>query len=276
MTQVSWRGRPTSPSCRAWSIPYDESANLDRRARSYLQTNCAHCHQFNAGGTANIALGIEVAAAGDADRRRAAHPGHVRHCRRQDHRAGRSGAVGALLPDVEAWRGPNATSRLKPGRRARDADDPRLDRAHARARRTGRAGRELAAEDRDALEALRKPDQLSPERRSSTRSAASRDNPGRLAPARLDRSRTRLDAAQERARRDCANEPERGSPRPVRAIHSRSRAREAAGRRRSTGQASWPSRATRFVASLSSPPTRPLNARRATRPATWENQSGPT
>jgi uncharacterized repeat protein (TIGR03806 family) len=40
--------------------PYDESADLDRRARSYLQTNCSHCHQFNAGGTANIALGFEV------------------------------------------------------------------------------------------------------------------------------------------------------------------------------------------------------------------------
>ena len=40
--------------------PYDESADLDRRARSYLQTNCAHCHQFNAGGTATIALGYDV------------------------------------------------------------------------------------------------------------------------------------------------------------------------------------------------------------------------
>jgi uncharacterized repeat protein (TIGR03806 family) len=40
--------------------PYDESAELDRRARSYLQTNCAHCHQFGAGGTANIALGYEM------------------------------------------------------------------------------------------------------------------------------------------------------------------------------------------------------------------------
>jgi putative heme-binding domain-containing protein len=40
--------------------PYDESAQLDRRARSYLQTNCAHCHQFGAGGTANIALGYEM------------------------------------------------------------------------------------------------------------------------------------------------------------------------------------------------------------------------
>jgi uncharacterized repeat protein (TIGR03806 family) len=40
--------------------PYDESIDLDRRARSYLQANCAHCHQFNAGGTANIALAFDV------------------------------------------------------------------------------------------------------------------------------------------------------------------------------------------------------------------------
>jgi uncharacterized repeat protein (TIGR03806 family) len=40
--------------------PYDESADLDRRARSYLQTNCSHCHQFNAGGAANIALAFDL------------------------------------------------------------------------------------------------------------------------------------------------------------------------------------------------------------------------
>jgi uncharacterized repeat protein (TIGR03806 family) len=40
--------------------PYDESANLDRRARSYLQTNCSHCHQFGAGGSANIVLSYDV------------------------------------------------------------------------------------------------------------------------------------------------------------------------------------------------------------------------
>ena len=36
--------------------PYDPSASLDERARSYLQVNCAHCHQFGGGGTANISL----------------------------------------------------------------------------------------------------------------------------------------------------------------------------------------------------------------------------
>ncbi len=56
----SWPGRPSRPSCRELVDPYDESADLDRRARSYLQTNCSHCHQFNAGGTANIALAYDV------------------------------------------------------------------------------------------------------------------------------------------------------------------------------------------------------------------------
>lgn len=40
--------------------PYDESATLDRRARSYLQVNCAHCHQFGAGGTAEIELRSKI------------------------------------------------------------------------------------------------------------------------------------------------------------------------------------------------------------------------
>jgi uncharacterized repeat protein (TIGR03806 family) len=40
--------------------PYDESADLDRRARSYLQTNCAHCHQFGSGGSANMELRFDL------------------------------------------------------------------------------------------------------------------------------------------------------------------------------------------------------------------------
>jgi putative heme-binding domain-containing protein len=38
------------------SDPYDVKGNLTDRARSYLHVNCAHCHQFGAGGTADIEL----------------------------------------------------------------------------------------------------------------------------------------------------------------------------------------------------------------------------
>ncbi|WP_169975823.1 PQQ-dependent sugar dehydrogenase [Tautonia rosea] len=36
--------------------PYNEALDLDTRARSYLQVNCAHCHRFGAGGSANLNL----------------------------------------------------------------------------------------------------------------------------------------------------------------------------------------------------------------------------
>ncbi len=36
--------------------PYDPSAPLDARARSYLAVNCAHCHRFGGGGAAKIIL----------------------------------------------------------------------------------------------------------------------------------------------------------------------------------------------------------------------------
>jgi uncharacterized repeat protein (TIGR03806 family) len=40
--------------------PYDLSADLNDRARSYLHVNCAHCHQANAGGAATIVLSGDV------------------------------------------------------------------------------------------------------------------------------------------------------------------------------------------------------------------------
>jgi putative heme-binding domain-containing protein len=36
--------------------PHDTGADLYERARSYLHVNCAHCHQFGAGGSVNIDL----------------------------------------------------------------------------------------------------------------------------------------------------------------------------------------------------------------------------
>ncbi|HKD35491.1 MAG TPA: PQQ-dependent sugar dehydrogenase, partial [Pirellulales bacterium] len=50
-------GDPSEP---ALVNPHDASADLDRRARSYLQVNCAHCHQFGAGGTAEIELRSKI------------------------------------------------------------------------------------------------------------------------------------------------------------------------------------------------------------------------
>lgn len=44
--------------------PHDETAGIDRRARSYLQVNCAHCHQYNAGGTVDIDLRVDTPLAG--------------------------------------------------------------------------------------------------------------------------------------------------------------------------------------------------------------------
>jgi putative heme-binding domain-containing protein len=40
--------------------PYDAKADLNERARSYLQVNCSHCHTFGAGGTADLELRYEA------------------------------------------------------------------------------------------------------------------------------------------------------------------------------------------------------------------------
>src|SRR5207244_3979004 len=42
------------------SDPSDPAATLDERARSYLHVNCSHCHQFGAGGTADLTLRHDV------------------------------------------------------------------------------------------------------------------------------------------------------------------------------------------------------------------------
>jgi putative heme-binding domain-containing protein len=40
--------------------PYDPAADLNDRARSYLHVNCSHCHQFGAGGTADLELRYQI------------------------------------------------------------------------------------------------------------------------------------------------------------------------------------------------------------------------
>ena len=53
---------PSKPKPTDWSKrprlvnPNDTSVDLDLRARSYMHVNCAHCHQFGAGGTAKFDL----------------------------------------------------------------------------------------------------------------------------------------------------------------------------------------------------------------------------
>ena len=62
MSVIKWAADPPDrffdpdkmPQPADWSNPYDRSADLDRRARSYLHVNCSHCHRFGAGGTAEI------------------------------------------------------------------------------------------------------------------------------------------------------------------------------------------------------------------------------
>jgi len=53
----------TTPRLQPWVDPYDEKRSLDERARSYLATNCGHCHRFGGGGAAKIDLRQEASLA---------------------------------------------------------------------------------------------------------------------------------------------------------------------------------------------------------------------
>lgn len=51
------RGPPREPDAMPrLARPFDESADLSARARSYLHVNCGHCHRFNGGGSSYIYL----------------------------------------------------------------------------------------------------------------------------------------------------------------------------------------------------------------------------
>ncbi len=51
---------PAASERRPVADPYGESATVEARARAYLAVNCAHCHQFNAGGAATIELAADL------------------------------------------------------------------------------------------------------------------------------------------------------------------------------------------------------------------------
>jgi uncharacterized repeat protein (TIGR03806 family) len=144
--------------------PYDESADLDRRARSYLQTNCSHCHQFNAGGTANIALGFEVPLAETK----------TVGIRPIQGTFGISGAMIVAPGDPAGSVLYYRTSKLGGGRMPRAGSNQVDERATRmihdwiarmpkRADAVGAAGK-VAAEDREAIESLRKGGNVSFER----------------------------------------------------------------------------------------------------------------
>jgi putative heme-binding domain-containing protein len=47
---------PTLAKVPTLTDPHDPSADLDKRARSYLHVNCGHCHRFGGGGSVDIEL----------------------------------------------------------------------------------------------------------------------------------------------------------------------------------------------------------------------------
>jgi putative heme-binding domain-containing protein len=53
----------TTPRMKPLVDPYDEKLPVDERARSYLATNCGHCHRFGGGGAAKITLTPDVSLA---------------------------------------------------------------------------------------------------------------------------------------------------------------------------------------------------------------------
>jgi len=149
--------------------PYDESAGLDRRARSYLQINCAHCHQFNAGGAANIALGYDVPL--EATKTVGVRPiqgtfniagariiapgdpaGSVLYYRMSKLGGGRMPRVGSSQVDARATRMIHEWIARMPAAKAGEPAD---------------GAAKVAPEDRGAIEALRQPDRLSPDARSA-------------------------------------------------------------------------------------------------------------
>ena len=57
---------------------HDQTQDLDRRARSYLHANCAHCHQKWGGGNAEFQLQANLATKPNRNREYTRWPGNIR------------------------------------------------------------------------------------------------------------------------------------------------------------------------------------------------------
>ena len=210
--------------------PYDESADLDRRARSYLQTNCAHCHQYSAGGIGNIDLGYDLPL-------EATNTVGIRPIQGTFNIAGASiispgDPAGSVLfyrvSKLGGGRMPRAGSSQVDERATRMIHDWIASMPKAK---SGDAAAKVAPEDRAALESLRQSDRLSPDARSAAMQRLASTTRGALMLLGLiDRSPAASFIAARR-RGDRPQQPSGRGPRPVRAICSRRRAGQAAGRR---------------------------------------------
>lgn len=57
---ITWgKAKPDDKPLKPLVDPHDPKADLGERARSYLHVNCAHCHQFGAGGSVMVQLRYE-------------------------------------------------------------------------------------------------------------------------------------------------------------------------------------------------------------------------
>ena len=204
--------------------------------------NCSHCHQFNAGGAANIALGFEVPLDRDQDRRASG-----RSRGRSTSPDARIIAPGDPAGSVLYYR----ISKLGGGRMPRVGSNQVDERAtrlihdwikQMKATRGSRrfvAERKAEEEDQAALE-LAAPGRRrrSPETRAAAiRRLASSTRGGLMLLSLLDQTPATEDFSAGRGDHP-EQSPRRGS-RPVRAIHSRERADQAAGGYRSIGDRCW-------------------------------------
>ncbi len=149
--------------------PYDKSVDLDRRARSYLQSNCAHCHQFNAGGTANIALAYDLPLertrmVGERPIQGTFNIAGARIIAPGDPA---SSVLYYRMSKLGGGRMPRAGSNVVDERATRMIHDWIASMSFPKAGKSAQGIAKVAAEDRDAIEGLRQADRLSPAARTA-------------------------------------------------------------------------------------------------------------